>query len=374
MLHIEKNHIGKRILSLAIMACMAVPAVTVAENLCAPVVAEAGHRTADEERLSGQRMLEEHRQGHDVNRVKKNSLEYKIQKTLIEANPDKLNFDDGKHERWIDPLYIEIRPWYPNAWSNGGTIIMTTEETILCSLRLTDEERPSRPLYYRKNLEGNLEVPSDIASVLAHEFAHFVDKDTMLTGQSHKENIREELQADVDGMDLMDKVPEYSPGSMAIVHMKERWYDYGGSPDYPSNYDATRNCLDYIEKMSHGRLEVDDYGRIAIDGKLFMNDGTIHGTLEEGSRRERTIYLAGQIASCIKHGIWKRDNYVTLDASECLPAIEKGKKTLLAVVGDTHIKYLGVFDYPQNTALADMTEHELYEKSVVDYIESVTPE
>lgn len=372
MLDIKKNHLGKRILSLAIMACMAVPGVTVAEDFCAPVIAEAGHRNADEERLSGQRMLEEHRQGSSVKRAKKDSLEYRIQKTLVEANPDKLNFDDGKHERWVDPLYIQIDTW-PNAWSNGSTIIMTTEETDLCSIRLTDEERPSRPLYRRKNLEANVEVPSDIASVLAHELAHFANKDTMLTGQSHKENIREELQADIDGMELMDKLPQYSPGSMAIVHMKERWYDYGPNPDYPSNYDATRNCLDYIEKMSGKRIVVDDYGLIAIDGKLFMNDGTIHGTLEEGSRRERTIYLAGQIASCMKHGIWHKIGFFATDANDFIPSIERGTKTILLMIGKDHMKYLGVFDYPFEKPDAELTEHECYEKSVAEYIKSIIP-
>lgn len=374
MLNIKKNHLGKRIISLVILACMAVPGVTVVEDFCAPVIAEAGHRNADEERLSGQRMLEEHRQGSSVKRAKKDSLEYRIQKTLVEANPDKLNFDDGKHERWVDPLYIQIDTC-PNAWSNGSTIIMTTEEVRLCSIRLLDEEHPYRPFVIRKDPEANLGVTSDIASVLAHELAHFANKDTMLTGQSHKENIREELQADIDGMELMDKLPQYSPGSMAIVHMKERWYDYGPSPDYPSNYDATRNCLDYIEKMSGNKVAIDDYGRIKVNGALFMDDGTIHGTPEEGSRQERTIYLAGQIASCMKHKVWHKANFVSIDAHEIIPAIEKGTKTLVSIVTPTYMKYLGVFDCPYYYKPdSELTEHELYEKSVVNYIENMIPE
>lgn len=373
MFDIKKNHLGKRILSLAIMACMAVPGVTVAEDFCAPVIAEAGHRNADEERLSGQRMLEEHRQHHIVDRVKKNSYEYNVQKTLIEANPDKVNFDDGKHERWIDPLYIEYNNT-GNAWSNGSVVIITSEELHLCSFRPPDEEYDRR--YAKRKLdESNINSTSDFASVLAHEFAHFANKDTMLTGQSHKENIREELQADIDGMNMLDNVPEYSMGSMVNFHFKERWEDYAPDPDYPSNQQATRHCMDYVTKFSGGRVLIGDDASIAIDGKIFA-DGYIHGTLDEGNRAERTLYFAGQVASCMKHGIWHKENLLAVDAHDFIPSIEKDKKTLLIMMDQNadYVKYLSILNFPASKASKSLTGNEAYERDLMDYIYNIMPD
>ena len=369
MLDIKKNHLGKRILSLAIMACMAVPGVTVAEDFCAPVIAEAGHRNADEERLSGQRMLEEHRQEHRIVKAEKGSYLYDIQKTLIEDNPEILNFDDGKHERWLQPVYTEKNTW-PNAWSNGGVVILTSEELGICAYRNPDHEYPEG--IQRKLEEKNLGTTSNIASVMAHEFAHFANKDTMLTGQSHKENVREELQADTDGMDMLAKSLWYSPGSMIAVHIMEREYPYSVSPDYPSNEQATKHCMDYLSKMSKGRVKLDDDMRLTVDGKLFMDDGWVHGgTKEEGNRTERTLYLAGQIASCIKANIWHKENLKGDDAHKFIPSVPEGEKTLLFVSNGKDIKCLGMFDYPIKKANINLTDHEEHERKTIVYIDDM---
>lgn len=374
MLDIKKNHLGKRILSLAIMACMAVPGVTVVEDFCAPVIAEAGHRNADEERLSGQRMLEEHRQKHIVTKAEKGSYAYEVQKNLIDYNQDRLNFDDGKHERWLEPIYLKRDHVEANAWSNGGIVIMTSQEGALCAYRSPDEEYSEG--FTRKLERDNLIVSSNFASVLAHEFAHFANKDTMLTGQSHKENIREELQADVDGMDMMAKVPQYSMGSMISIHLMERdYHPYPPSPDYPSNQEATEYCMKHLSKVAKGRVSLDNDMRMTVDGKLFMGDGWVHGgTKEEGNRRERTLYLAGQIASCINAGIWHKKNLVIYDASEALPSVKKGEKVLLFVGGNGVAKCLGTFDYPVSKDDNELSSYEEHERETLRYILDMIPE
>lgn len=296
-----------------------------------------------------------------------------IEDWLIAANPDKLNYNDGKHDRWLEPAYFTPGEYgNANVYSNGGDIIYTDGEYRLASNRgMEDESFDPDKWTARETYELN--TNSNIAADLAHECSHFIHRDSTVK-LSPKESCAIELRADIEGMQLMDKVPRYSMGSM--ITMEKRSYIRGNKQDenYPTSEERLDNEIAYLEKISGGRVKLDRNLRLTLDGKLLFGTGYMPDS-EDATHMERTAYLAGQIASCIQRGTWSPDNvYITKEKE--FAGSEQGRqdKTVLVVATDKTgraiDKVLGIMDYDSDKPKTELTTEEKEELKIVRFFEA----
>jgi hypothetical protein len=193
-----------------------------------------------------------------------------------------------------------------------------------------------------------------VAALLAHEFGHFVNKDTLSWVEGYPKSARrdDEFGADQMGMQLMDAVPEYSMGSVA-----------GETSGFLGIFPTAADDLKFIEDWSYGRvkfLQLDPWHCVfTVDGKLFSPPNGDKGLRDsfDASASDRTLYLAGQIASCIHHGIWKKENIAYNRESRFFPN-GRDNKTTMAVWADSSrsgdpVKILATFDIDLSTPKAE---------------------
>lgn len=252
-----------------------------------------------------------------------------IQDNLVAYNSDRLNYNDGKHERWLEPIGIADNT-YPHEGSScaGYTYIKQWYEDQLEN-------------YFH---EYNIIQYSNTAALLAHEYGHFVNKDSLTWVKGYPKSAQrdDEFGADQMGMELLDKVPEYSMGSMVA-----RATGFQGI--YPTSADDFK----FLEDWSYGRVKLirfDTFNCIfTVDGKMFTV-GQSHGLGWQDARNtDRTLYLMGQIASCIHHGIWKKSNFLWIPESDYFPNGRNDKMLLLVCDqdSDVSIKILATFDFTE---------------------------
>ena len=337
-----------------------------------PQYAEAAkYISPDRERLNGQNFIAEQKKLHKVEKLSPTSYYWDIMDKIIKANPNKLNYDDGKHDRWVSGLYWSEDTDQSNAFSNGGYILVTAKKAYLSSL-YDDGEHKAEPRDISEQ-PNNIYLLSSFATDIAHEFAHFEYKDSAIIGDKRNQT-KVEYDADQEGMRLADAVPEYSMGSFVSNYFHERHLVYinDGKGDYHPSWKQYRDAnRAYIEKISKGRVKLDEDCRLTIDGKLFMGTGYMPSS-EYSDYRERTAYLAGQIASCIQRGIWK-DGKLGCGPEATFFGGEDCRKTVLAVwkedplKGDP-VKLLGTFDFDIRKSNTDMTATEQQEVNCMRYI------
>lgn len=283
--------------------------------------------TPKAERAGAETIFKKDKEKYHLRDTAEDSPLRKIQDTLITYNSDKLNYNDGKHDRWLSPVGIADSNYPYNGASCGGvTYIRKEYEDALIGCP-----------------EYNFVEYSNVAALLAHEFGHFVNKDTLSWVEGIPKTARrdDEFEADQMGMNLLDKVPEYSIASMLN-------YASGFQNIYPTATDDMK----YIEDWSYGRVklvQLDPWNCIfTVDGKVF-SIGESHGLWDSYDARaiERTQYLMGQIASCIHHNMWKKGNMLWGRESDYFLNGRPNKTTLLVYDKNSSvpIKFLGTFDF-----------------------------
>lgn len=259
--------------------------------------------------------------------AEKDSPLRQIQDTLVAYNSDRLNYNDGKHERWLEPVGVAEYNYPHEASSSAGISYMNQK--------------------YEDQVNGynsyDIIRYSDVAAVMAHEFGHFVNKDTLSWVKGYPKSAQrdDEFGADQMGMNLLDKVPEYSIASML-----------NGASGFQNIYPTATDDIKYIEDWSYGRVklvQLDPWNCIfTVDGKVF-SIGESHGLWDSYDARaiERTQYLMGQIASCIHHNMWKKGNMLWGRESDYFLNGRPNKTTLLVYDKNSNvpIKFLGTFDF-----------------------------
>lgn len=286
--------------------------------------------TPKAERAGAETIFKKDKEKYHLRDTAEDSPLRKIQDTLITYNSDKLNYNDGKHDRWLSPVGIADSNYPYNGASCGGvTYIRKEYEDALIGCP-----------------EYNFVEYSNVAALLAHEFGHFVNKDTLSWVEGIPKTARrdDEFGADQMGMNLLDKVPEYSIASMLN-------YASGFQNIYPTATDDMK----YIEDWSYGRVKFIQYDWwnciFTVDGKLFNPPNGNKGLRDTVDTKgmPRTLYLAGQIASCIHQGIWKKENIAYAKESYFFKN-GRDNKTTLAVWSDSSCngkpaKILATFDF-----------------------------
>lgn len=290
--------------------------------------------TPQKERDGARANFEKEKAQYNLRETSKKSPLRKIQDNLVVYNSDRLNYNDGKHERWLEPIGIADNT-YPHEGSScaGYTYVKQWYEDQLEN-------------YFH---EYNIVQYSNTAALLAHEYGHFVNKDSLswVKGQPQSAQRDDEFGADQMGMELLDKVPEYSMGSMVA-----RATGFQGI--YPTAWDD----LKILEDWSYDRVkfvQIDGVNCLSVDGVPFtVRQSHNLGASWDASGDDRTMYLMGQIASCIHHGMWKKrnifwgpeSNYFLNGRSDCTTLFVYDPNS------DVQIKFLATF----NITEADIKE------------------
>ena len=275
--------------------------------------------------------------------AEKDSPLRQIQDTLVTYNSDKLNYNDGKHERWLEPVGV-VEYSYPHGASSSAGVSYMNQQY---------EDRVNGYNSY------DIIRYSDVAAVMAHEFGHFVNKDTLTWVKGYPKSAQrdDEFGADQMGMELLDKVPEYSMGSMVAR-----------ANGFQGIYPTFNDDLKFLEDWAYGRVkfvQIDVVVCLSVDGIPFtVRQSHNLGASWDASGDERTMYLMGQIASCIHHGMWKKRNifwgpessYFLNGRSDCTTLFVYDPNS------DVQIKFLATFNITE-ADIKELTNAEMTSKN-----------
>ena len=295
-----------------------------------------------------------------------------IQNRLVVCNPDKLNMEDGAHTRWLYPMKA-VKDNVPNAvMFPAGHAYYNDGMVKFLNTRMNDgflDHGDLRPMN-----GANIYNTSAVAFVMGHEFGHWAGEDflesydkqfgvsTLLgifgggatsaigvaaqnlgvnlvdTLVDRQMSFNQEKGADVWGVQFIENVPEYSIGGALMKfdrYMKLEQIDHpdGKLPvDFRNPHSKTpkrfERVMDYVKKSSEGRVEIKE-------GELYL-DGTHIPVVRTGEveQLERVYYIAGQLATAIKKGIFHRVNISYIPVASHPSAGDPASKDSYIVVRD----------------------------------------
>lgn len=268
---------------------------------------------------------------------------------LMVFNPDKLRkYTDGK-QRGIPNIYVTYKNVNNSYTVVGGSIIVSNDflNTLLYNRAKGYPEKINDVPAYRQ---------SAAAAVVAHECSHWYRDDALSdlnlifandetkqreaqkyinegkymslfrmeidliknASQSTLEayrraSILKEDRADIDGMDFLNNHPVLSVGGMALFMncVKENELNKNGKDinDHRSLNERYDVSIDYIRKLSNGRVEIRN-DLLYLDGQKFMGKGRLPAR-RDVTAYDRTIYVAGQLASAINHNLSAKSGSIT---------------------------------------------------------------
>jgi hypothetical protein len=189
--------------------------------------------TPQEERESARECFAEEQSLYHFRAIASDAPLRQIQDKLVQYNSDRLNYNDGKHDRWLEPIGVADYDYPSEGVIYAGMIYVNQRY---------EDQLSGQP-------SSNITLYSDVAALLAHELGHFINKSTMSWVEGNPLDAQREVEfrSEQTGMELLDKVPEYSMGSMAQSAT-------GSKGLYPDEADDLR----FIENWSHGRMKFEN--------------------------------------------------------------------------------------------------------------------
>lgn len=368
-----------------------------APAIFAPTPVEAHLLSCNQERGIGTRVYNKAVKGHTVHPATGDVAA--IQDRLVECNSSRLNLKDNSHRRYLARTVIDESVNYPNAFMAPGGISVVYAKQIEIdrkydrAARIQDDvERPLDAVNYS--------AQSVCASTLAHEYGHYANEDFLRMADRHvamsialaciptpasiavaasagtaagnilvirQESFAAEAGADATALDFLDNVPEYSMGSAITSFRHLQKYlrstnqkDSGGFRNFIQAHSHTDKRIErirtHIADVSNGRVQLAEDGRLTVDGNLVCGTGRLMDA-DRADGRERTDYLAGQIASCMARHIWKPEHLRAMKESEYVRGGSSDHTVFVACenAGASEgygkiAKVLGTFDYPIGVA------------------------
>lgn len=259
-----------------------------------------------------------------------------IQRTVVKANPDLLNFKDGIHKTWLKPLILDQRGGKrSSAYYSDGTItifddIMNDKLDYDFYIGGIDEKTNHIPTKNESDVYGR----SMVAWTIAHETGHYLQE----TRNEFKYNKNIEVDADMRANYLLMNTRDYSFG-VAYVGFKQldEKYEYSEEVNkseeerHPDSDVRMRAISNMIEKLSNGRVLTDDRipNAFSVDG-ISCVAPPIEG---ETSAVVRALYAQGNIAYAMAKGIWSLNNIYIKTENEIF---HNKKDRLVLVVKDNN--------------------------------------
>lgn len=337
-----------------------------------------------------------------------------IQKRLVESNPTYLNMNDGVHKRWLSPMKL-YHSDNPNAFMlPGGYSYMADSMVNFMNTYQNNGYTNSNNL---RPLNGShIYNTSSVAFVMGHEFGHWAGKDhlesydkqfglNLLVGifggqagsvggalaQSAGVNLvdtlidrqmsfNQEKGADEWGLKFLENVPEYSTGGALtkfyrFMKLEEIRYPDGNRPKnfrnpHPDTEKRFERVADYINKSSNGRVSVNSYGNVFLDGVLLDIPSRM-----DVADVERSFYIAGQIAAAIKKDIFHRENLSLVAPSESKygynPNIPSMSYVMVSSRDGSEVKILDLIAYDKRRLYEENLNNSTYGKAEIKMMDQI---
>lgn len=411
-----QNKIGKK-LALSLLLALAAPSALPQMTPAAVTVAEAHMMSCKQERGIGDKVLKKSIKGHNVQEAVGGVAN--IQNRLVTCNSDRLNMQDGKHKRYLSRTLVDSSVNWPNAFmAPGGKSVIYAKQIEIDrkdDRTASSQTDPERPL----NLV-NYSAESNLASTLAHEYGHYANEDFLNAVDRHmalaialsciptpatiaanagiaagnvmvvrQETFNMEKGADATGVEFLANVPEYSMGSMITSFQNYQKYlrstnqkDGGGWRNFVTAHSHTDlridRVRDRIAEVSQSRVMLSKDGVLTVDGERVNGTGRLMD-MQLANGRERTNYLAGQIASTMKRHYWKPQYLRPMKESEFTGSGSEDR-TVFVVCEKTDgkegygpiVKVLGTFDYPLGVSDCQLTALQKKAKAELQSIWNLT--
>ena len=403
------------VLSLTLCCTAGVPAM-----FQTPGVASAHVLSCAQERGIGAKVYHKAVKGHNVQEAQPGSHIASIQDRIVQYNSDRLNLKDGKHKRYLARTVVDYTPNYPNAFmAPGGYNVIYNKEIEID--RTYDKYTRIQDDPVRSLTPADYTARSNVAATLAHEYGHYANADFLRAADRHvaisvalaciptpasiemavtagaaagnmmvvrQESFAAESGADATALEFLDNVPEYSMGSAVTCFRRYQKYmrstnqnEGGGLRNFLAAHSHTDTRIDraraHIAEVSDGRVQLADDGRLTVDGQLLCGTGYL-ADQDRADGRERTDFLAGQIASTMARHLFTPEHLATIKESEFVGG--SSDRTVLiacAEAGKTEghgriVKFLGTFDYPLGKAERLLTTAQRKAKAELESIWDLT--
>ncbi len=268
---------------------------------------------AEERRIAQSRIMSL-KNDPNVTAIKTNPDLTRIQKEIVNANPNVLWFEDGRHDYFLRPIQeITRSDKDADSFNIGDGFIFINSS----SLKFINGIYPY--MSQRTNSPWNIYNNSHLASIIAHEIGHWMN--TEKNNGSMAERLSYENNADLSAMELTEGSSFYGYGGELIDSYRcfqtmdsER---IRNDKEHSSPETRFQHATDYVSRASNGRIKIDIKGNCTYDGKpIFLANKSKQVPFHANSpvidviQEERTMYVAGQIAFAIKYGVWNTDNLI----------------------------------------------------------------
>ena len=382
--------------------CMLAVGLAFGMSLCAAVQpapfvssAAAHFMTSAEEHEIGRAAAERFEEKNDV--AMDDDL-ITIQQRLIASNPEHLNWNDGVHKRWLEPMKM-YHSDSPNAFMlPGGYSYMA--DSMVNFMNTVQNDGYINKHYLRPMNKSNIYNTSAVAFVMGHEFGHWAGKDHLesydkqfglnmllsffggnagsvggMVAQTAGVNIvdtlidrqmsfNQEKGADEWGLKFLENVPEYSTGGALMkfdrfLRLEEIRFPDGKRPKnfrnpHPQTEKRYQRVIKYIENSSNGRVKIDN-GDLYVDKQLIPLDGRA-----DVVKKERVFYVAGQIATAIKKDMFHPRNLKFVSVPKSIDARDPARVDEMYFIAEndagTDYKIIDKVRYNESLSFEDNME------------------
>ena len=321
-----------------------------------------------------------------------------IQQRLIASNPEYLNWNDGVHKRWLEPMKM-YHSDQPNAFMlPGGYGYMA--DSMVNFMNTVQNDGYINKHYLRPMNKSNIYNTSAVAFVMGHEFGHWAGKDHLesydkqfglnmllsffggnagsvggMVAQTAGVNIvdtlidrqmsfNQEKGADEWGLKFLENVPEYSTGGALMkfdrfLRLEEIRFPDGKRPKnfrnpHPQTEKRYQRVIKYIENSSNGRVKIDN-GDLYVDKQLIPLDGRA-----DVVKKERVFYVAGQIATAIKKDMFHPRNLKFVSVPKSIDARDPARVDEMYFIAEndagTDYKIIDKVRYNESLSFEDNME------------------
>ncbi|MBQ5419634.1 MAG: M48 family metalloprotease [Selenomonas sp.] len=313
-----------------------------------------------------------------------------IQAELVKYNPDLLNFNDGRHSRYLPPVKESAAAGIDATTLPAGQIYITTQ---MINFALTIPPSGNIELRNRGAAnEENFYQRAMLGAVLAHECAHWYNRDfqrkidtlygdaglQQLLGKNYQQpsadnilaimtdiaynktaanarfSVASEYLADKQAVEFLNNSLMFSTGSLVSflyrLKLNEDQVKFSGMETinmseynpHPDTAERIRRLEQQISDYSFGRVTFQNQ-KFYLDGKPFFGTGTLQGT-NKVSSLDRTYYVAGQIAKSIHQGSWGNNKIAFAKVYESDDIHTADITDVYLIFADHQTKSFGVID------------------------------